>query len=306
MRRYAARRVVGLVPILFAVSFLIFGAVRLLPGDPARLMAGPQATQDSVDGMRARLGLDRPFPVQYAVFLERALQGDFGVSIRSKRSVVMEVAIRVPPTIGLAVTAYAIALAFGLGIGVAAAAARGGWIDHAVMAVTVLAASTANFWLALMGMALFAVQLQWLPLLGAGDWRHYVLPAATLAVLPMALVARMTRSSMLDVMQQDYIRTARAKGVREFLVQTRHALRNALLPVITLVGLNFGGLLGGAVVTETVFNWPGIGRLLVDSVKMRDYPVIQAVTLLAVTSVVLVNLLADLLTAAVDPRIRLG
>ena len=306
MGRFVARRLLGLVPILLAVSVLIFGAVRLLPGDPARIMAGPQATQDAVDGMRARLGLDRPLPVQYGVFLAGALQGDFGESIRSKRPVLDEVAIRVPNTLALAFVSYALALAVGLAVGVLAAVFRGGVIDHLVMAVTVLAASTANFWVALMGMAVFAVQLRWLPLLGGGSWQHYVLPAVTLSLLPTALIARMTRSSMLEVMQLDYVRTARAKGLTERVVQIRHALRNALLPVITLVGLNFGGLLGGAVVTESVFNWPGIGRLLVDSVRFRDYPVIQCVTLLAVTAVVLANLAADLMTAAIDPRVRLG
>ena len=306
MGRFVARRLLGLVPILLAVSVLIFGAVRLLPGDPARIMAGPQATQDAVDGMRARLGLDRPLPVQYGVFLAGALQGDFGESIRSKRPVLDEVAIRVPNTLALAFVSYALALAVGLAVGVLAAVFRGGVIDHLVMAVTVLAASTANFWVALMGMAVFAVQLRWLPLLGGGSWQHYVLPAVTLSLLPTALIARMTRSSMLEVMQLDYVRTARAKGLTERVVQIRHALRNALLPVITLVGLNFGGLLGGAVVTESVFNWPGIGRLLVDSVRFRDYPVIQCVTLLAVTSVVLANLAADLMTAEIDPRVRLG
>jgi glutathione transport system permease protein len=305
MTRFILRRLLGLIPILLAVSLLIFGAVRLLPGDPARILAGPQATQDAVDSMRERLGLDRPFLVQYASFLRHAVQGDFGESIRSKRSVGYEVSIRLPFTVALALVSYAITLLVGLTTGVAAAVFRGSVLDHAVMAFTVLAASTANFWLALMGMALFAVQLRWLPLLGAGGWQNFVLPGVTLAVLPTALVARMTRSSMLDVMGQDYVRTARAKGLGEFVVQTRHALRNALLPVITVVGLNFGGLLGGAVVTESVFNWPGIGRLLVDSVRFRDYPVIQCITLLAVVSVMLANLAADLVIASIDPRIRL-
>lgn len=305
MPRFILRRLLGLIPILLAVSLLIFGAVRLLPGDPARILAGPQATQDAVDSMRERLGLDRPFLIQYGSFLTHAMQGDFGESIRSKRSVGYEVSIRLPFTIALALVSYAIALLVGLTTGMAAAVFRGSLLDHAVMALTVLAASTANFWLALMGMALFAVQLRWLPLLGAGGWQNFVLPSVTLAVLPTALVARMTRSSMLDVMGQDYVRTARAKGLGEFVVQTRHALRNALLPVVTVVGLNFGGLLGGAVVTESVFNWPGIGRLLVDSVRFRDYPVIQCITLLAVISVMLANLAADLITAAIDPRIRL-
>jgi glutathione transport system permease protein len=172
------------------------------------------------------------------------------------------------------------------------------------MLATVLAASMANFWLALMAMAVFAVQLRWLPLLGAGSWPHYVMPAVTLGLLPAALVARMTRSAMLEAIGQDYVRTARAKGLRPHVVMLRHALRNALIPVVVTVGLNFGGLLGGAVLTESVFNWPGIGRLLVDSVRFRDYPVIQCITLLAVTAVVLANLGADVAAAAIDPRIR--
>lgn len=303
---YVLRRLAGLPPILLAVSFLVFGAVRLLPGDPARLMAGPEATQDAVDSMRARLGLDRNFLVQYGVFLAHAAQGDFGQSIRSKRAVTYEVGIRFPYTVALAVAAYALALVVGLVAGVAAAVGRGGWADHVVMAGTVLAASIANFWVALMAMAVFAVQLRWLPLLGAGSAAHYVMPAATLALLPAALVARMTRASLLEAMRQDYVRTARAKGLGERIVLLRHALRNALGPVVTTVGLNFGGLLGGAVVTESVFNWPGIGRLLVDSVRFRDYPVIQCITLLAVTAVVVVNLVTDLVMAGLDPRMRLG
>jgi len=304
MGRMVLRRLLGLPPILLAVSLLVFAAVRVLPGDPARLMAGPEATQDAVDAMRVRMGFDRPFLVQYGRFLGGVLRGDFGTSIRSKRPVTYEVGIRFPYTLGLALLAYALALLVGVLAGVAAAVTRGRWPDHLVMLATVLAASMANFWLALMAMAVFAVQLRWLPLLGAGSWSHYVMPAVTLGLLPAALVARMTRSAMLEAIGQDYVRTARAKGLRPHVVMLRHALRNALIPVVVTVGLNFGGLLGGAVVTESVFNWPGIGRLLVDSVRFRDYPVIQCITLLAVTAVVLANLGADVAAAAIDPRIR--
>ncbi len=304
--RYLARRLLALPLVLLGVSFLVFGAVRLLPGDPAQIMAGPEATGAAVDAMRTRLGMDRPFPLQYAAFLARALQGDLGISLRSHRPVQREIADRFPYTLALACSSYAMALLVGILAGVAAALARGRPLDAAVMLLSILAGSLAHFWLALMGMDLFAVRLEWLPLLGAGDWTHYVLPTLSLGLLPTAVIARMTRSSMLEVMQQDYVRTARAKGLWPLRVTFRHALRNALVPIITIAGLNFGALLGGAVVIESVFNWPGIGRMLVDAVRTRDYPAIQGLVLLAVVCVVLVNLAADLLIAAVDPRIRFG
>ncbi len=304
MGRYLARRLLTLPLILLGVSFLIFATVRLLPGDPARIMAGPQATGEDVAAMRTRLGLDQPFPLQYAIFLGHAVQGDLGLSLRSKRPVRAEIADRFPYTLALACTSYAMAIVAGTLAGVAGALFRGGAVDAGVMLGSILAGSLANFWLALMGMDLFAVRLGWLPLFGAGDWTHYVLPTLALGLLPTALIARMTRSSMLEILQQDYIRTARAKGLAQWRVTFRHALRNAVVPIVTIVGLNFGGLLGGAVVTETVFNWPGIGRMLIDSVRMRDYPAIQGLVLLAVCCVVLVNLLADFIIAAIDPRIR--
>ncbi|MGF6233572.1 glutathione transport system permease protein [Inquilinus ginsengisoli] len=304
MKVYLVRKLVALPLILLGVSFLIFGAVRMLPGDPARIMAGPQATQDAVDGMRARLGLDQPFLLQYGLFLSRAAQGDFGESIKSKKPVIDEVGERFPYTLSLAVVSYAAAILIGVAAGMLAAVYRNAWPDQAVMIAAIGGASVANFWLALMMMNLFAVQLRWLPLLGAGGWLNYVMPAVALGLLPAALIARMTRSSMLEVIGQDYIRTARAKGLGPRVIYRKHALRNALIPIVTIVGLNFGGLLGGAVVTESVFNWPGIGRLLVDAVRYRDYPIIQGVTLLTVTAVVVVNFLADLLIAAINPRIR--
>lgn len=304
MKAYILRKLIGLPLILISVSLLIFLALRALPGDPARLMAGPEATQEAVDAMRSRLGLDRGLVHQYAQFAIDAGQGDLGTSIRSKLPVTSEIAERMPYTLALALTAYLLAMAIGIPAGMVGAIYRHGWPDHAVMFLAILGASIANFWLALMAMNTFSVKLGWLPLLGASNWKSFILPSVTLAVLPAALIARMTRSSMIEVLGQDYIRTARAKGVSVASIYWSHALRNALIPIITIVGLNFGALIGGAVVTESVFNWPGIGRLLVDSVRYRDYPVIQGVTLVAVTGVVLANFIAEMLIAALNPRIR--
>jgi glutathione transport system permease protein len=305
MKAYIAKKLLSLPLVLIGVSLLVFVALRALPGDPARLMAGPEATQEAVDNMTARLGLDRSLPAQYASFAYGAIRGDLGTSIKSKLPVVSEIGERLPFTIGLAITAYLLAIAVGVPAGMLAAIYRHGWPDQLVMVLAIAGASIANFWLALMAMNTFSVQLGWLPLLGASSWKSFILPSVTLAVLPTAVIARMTRSSMIEVMSQDYIRTAYAKGVAPRNVYWSHALRNALLPIITIVGLNFGSLMGGAVVTESVFNWPGIGRFLVDAVRYRDYPVIQGVTLVAVTGVVLMNLLAELLIAVLNPKIRL-
>ena len=304
MFTYLFRKVAMLPVVLLAVSLLIFSAVRQLPGDPARVMAGPQATQEAVDAMHERLGLGRPFAVQYQVFLSGALRGDLGESLHSKLPVTQDIAERLPYTAALALTSYLFAILVGLSTGIFAAIYRGSWFDHVAMILAILGASVANFWLALMALTLFSVQLGWLPLLGADSWKSYILPSVTLGVLPAALIARMTRASMLENINQDYVRTARAKGLGSGAVYLRHTLRNALIPIVTIVGLNFGGLLGGAVITETVFNWPGLGRLLVDAVRFRDYAVIQGVTLLTVIIVVSTNLLVDVLLSAIDPRIR--
>lgn len=305
MKAYIAKKLLSLPLILVGVSLLVFVAIRALPGDPARLMAGPEATQEAVDNMTTRLGLDRSLPAQYGSFALDALQGDLGISIKSKLPVVREIGERLPFTLGLAITAYLIAIGLGVPAGMIAAIYRHGWPDQAVMILAIMGASVANFWLALMAMNTFSVQLGWLPLLGATSWKSFIMPSVTLAVLPTAVIARMTRSSMIEVMNQDFIRTAYAKGVTPARIYWNHALRNALIPIITIVGLNFGSLIGGAVVTESVFNWPGLGRFLVDAVRYRDYPVIQGVTLVAVTGVVLMNFFAELLIAFVNPRIRL-
>ncbi|WEX11018.1 ABC transporter permease [Chelativorans sp. AA-79] len=306
MHRYILRKLISLPFILIGVSLLVFIAIRMLPGEPARVMAGPEATQEAVDAMTVRLGLDRSIPEQYLTFSANALRGDFGESIRSRLPVWNEIADRLPYTVALAITAYIFAIGIGVPSGMLAAIYRNRWPDYIVMVLAIAGASIANFWLALMAMNYFSVHLGWLPLLGASSWQSYILPSITLAVLPMAVIARMTRSSMIEVLSQDYIRTARAKGVPNSSVYWSHALRNALIPIVTIVGLNFGGLIGGAVVTETVFNWPGIGRLLVDAVRYRDYPVIQGVTMVAVFGVVIINFAAEMVIAALNPRIRFG
>src|SRR4051812_13057591 len=304
MKAYIVKKLLALPLILIGVSLLVFVAIRALPGDPARMMAGPEATQEAVDNMTTRLGLDRSLPEQYASFAYGAVRGDLGTSIKSKLPVTAEIAERLPFTLGLAITAYLIAIGLGVPAGMIAAIYRHGWPDQAVMILAIMGASVANFWLALMAMNTFSVQLGWLPLLGATSWKSFIMPSVTLAVLPTAVIARMTRSSMIEVMNQDFIRTAYAKGVTPARIYWNHALRNALIPIITIVGLNFGSLIGGAVVTESVFNWPGIGRLLVDAVRYRDYPVIQGVTLVAVTGVVVMNFLAEMTIAALNPKIR--
>ncbi len=304
MRNYWLRKVLALPAILLVAAFLIFWAVRLLPGDPARLMAGMQADAKVVSAARTRLGLDKPFPVQFALFLRHAVHGDLGISIRSHKPVAQEIAESFPYTFALASISYVLAVSLGITAGVLAAIYSGRTLDHLVMVTAILGASIANFWLALMAMDLFAVQLAWVPLLGANQWRSYVLPAITLALLPGAVIARMCRGSMLDIIHQDYIRTARAKGLSNTRVYVNHALRNALIPIITIVGMNFASLLGGAVITETVFNWPGLGRLMVDAVRYRDYATIQGITLLTVTLVIAVNFAVDVLLGLIDPRIR--
>ena len=304
MNSYLARRILAVPFLLLLASFLIFFAVRLLPGDPARLLAGMQADQTVVEGVRHRLGFDRPVPLQYVLFLDRALHGDLGISIRSGKPVEQEIADRFPYTVALTSCSYAFAIAFGVTAGITAAAFRGTILDTLVTTSAVFIGSIPNYWLALMAMDLFCVQLGLLPLLGAQSWKSYMLPSLTLGFLPAAIIARMTRASMLEILSQDYIRTARAKGLSSFKVYGKHALKNALLPILTIAGMNFAGLLGGAVITETVFNWPGIGRLIVDAVRYRDYSTIQGVTLLTVLIVVAMNLLVDILIGVFNPRIR--
>ncbi|ENY5348771.1 MULTISPECIES: ABC transporter permease [Klebsiella] len=304
MKAYVIKKLLSLPLILLGASLIVFMAIRMLPGDPARLMAGPQATQDDVSRMHARLGLDDPLAVQYGHFVSGMLKGDFGTSLKSGQPVSAEMSERVPYTLGLALLAWMMAVILGIPMGMCAAIYRNHVADHVLMLVAIAGASIANFWLALIAMDTFSVKLGWLPLLGAEGWKSYILPSVCLGIFPMAVMSRMTRSSMVDVLGEDYIRTARAKGLAPFQVYFKHALRNALIPIVTIIALNFGSLIGGAVVTESVFNWPGIGRYLVDSVRYRDYPVIQGVTMITVASVVVMNLVGEMIIARINPKIR--
>jgi peptide/nickel transport system permease protein len=302
--RYLARRVLVAIPTLFGVATIVFCIVRLIPGDPARVMAGEAAGDDVVARIRANLGLDEPIPIQYARFLTNLLRADLGRSIRTGDTTLNEIMLRLPNTVELAVLATLIGALLGITLGIIAATNRGKAIDVLVSAVSVSGMSLPTYWLGLMLVIVFAVNLRWLPASGAEDARGVVLPTVTLAALSTALIARMSRSAMLEVLGQDYVRTARAKGVSERRLLLRHCLPNALLPIVTVIALQFGALLGGAVLTETIFSWPGMGRLLVDSIFARDYPVVQGCVLLFSVGFIFVNLLADVLYAVVDPRIR--
>ena len=303
MIRYILRRIVLLIPLLFGVSVLIFVIIRLIPGDPARLALGAEATEDQVQLMRRQWGLDQPLPVQYAYWIGHALQGDWGRSTVSRVPASDEIGLRLPATLRLAACSVLIACVLGVGFGVLAAVRHNTWLDRLSMVIALLGVCTPSFWLGLMLILVFSVQLGWLPSFGQGGLDHLLLPSLTLGAGAAALIARVTRSSLLEVMSADYLRTARAKGLAEHLVVGRHALRNALIPVVTLLGLEFGGLLAGAIVTETVFAYPGIGLLLVNSIGNRDFAVIQPALLLFAFQFVLVNLVVDILYAVVDPRI---
>ena len=304
MLHYVARRLVAAVPTLLGVSVVVFMMVRLLPGDPARIVAGLLATESEVEHIRHQLGLDQPAPAQYATFLTRLLHFDLGTSVRSGQPVTSEVLARLPWTVELAVTSIAVAAALGIAGGMLAALYHNQKLDSLISAVMLFGISMPVYWFGLMLIAIFAIKLQWLPAAGSQDPGAWILPTLTLAAFSVALIARMTRSAMLDVLRADYVRTARAKGLVERAVVYGHALRNALLPIVTVVGHQFGTLLGGAVLTETVFGWPGMGQLLVDALFARDYPVVQGVVLTFSALFILVNLAVDLLYGVIDPRIH--
>ncbi len=304
MLQFVIGRVLGLAPTLAIVAILVFLFVHLLPGDPARLAAGPDATPQTVELVRQDLGLDKSLPEQFARFVGGALRGDFGKSLRTKRPVSTEIAERFMPTFWLTVWAMSWSVAIGMVIGTLSAIWRNRWPDRVGMTLAVSGISFPAFALGMLLMQIFSVQLHWLPTVGADSWRHYILPSLTLGAAVAAIMARFTRSSFVDILQDDYIRTARAKGLPETVVVLKHGLRNALIPVVTMMGLQFGFLLGGSIVVEVVFNWPGMGRLLVDAVDMRDYPVIQAEVLLFSLEFILINLIVDVLYAVINPTIR--
>jgi ABC-type dipeptide/oligopeptide/nickel transport system permease component len=289
---------------LWGVSILVFVILRVLPGDPAKMLLPEGAPHSAVEELNRQLGLREPLYVQYAIFLHSVFRGDFGQSFQYRSPALAVVVERIPATIHLTLAAMALTIGFGVLIGIVAAVRPGTTYDYTGTIVAVLGQSLPNFWLGIMLILLFGVTLRWLPTSGFQSWQHLILPSITLAAYPTALVARLTRSSMLEILSQDYIRTVRAKGLSEWGVVLRHAFKNATIPVLTVIGLQIGTLLGGAVITESVFAWPGMGKLVVDAIFFRDFPVVQTILILSATIFVLINLLVDVLYTFIDPRIR--
>ena len=302
--RYIVGRVLAIVPVLFIVSIVVSLMVHLTPGDPVKVMMGQSgASAEEIEQIRTELGLDKPLPVQYVRFLHDLVTGQLR-SIRTHQSVVQQYLELFPYTLQLAVVSLLVATVVGMILGVVAATHQNSWLDSFSMAVGFLGVSIPNFWLALVLIYVFAVSLNWLPATGAGGPKLLILPATVLALEQVALIARLIRANMVEVLQEDYIKTARSKGLQESSVQWGHALRNAMLPTITLMGLNFGYLLSGAIIIETVFARPGIGRLIVEAILNKDFPVVQGAVLLTATVYLLVNLLTDISYSLIDPRIR--
>ncbi len=305
MFKYFIKRLVAILPVLFVVSILAFAFVHLLPGDPARMMAGSDADETTIEMLRKEMGMDRPLPVQYLTYMKNLATGDLGKSLRTKLPVYDEIMLRYWPTMYLAITGMAWSVIIGVLFGAVAAIYNGKWQDYTAMLLSVSGISVPQFWLGLLAIQLFAVHLGWLPVAGyTGKFSELILPSFTLGATVAAVMARFTLSAFLDVLDEEYISTARAKGVAESLVMWKHAFRNALIPVVTMVGLQFGFLLGGSVVVETVFAWPGIGRYMIEAVGVRDYPVLQALLLLYSFHFVFINLLVDMVYALINPEIR--
>jgi peptide/nickel transport system permease protein len=303
MTRYITSRVLSTIPVLLIVSVLVFFMIHLVPGDPVQIMLGESgASAAQIASIRAQLGLDRPLPVQYGQFVKQVMTGQVR-SIRTQQPVVQAFWHLFPNTLQLTVASLLLAAVFGIVLGVIAATHQHTWIDTVAMAGSFLGVSMPNFWLALLLIYFFAVRLGWLPATGAGTAKQLILPAVVLALQQIALIARLVRAHMIEVLQEEYIKTARAKGLRERSVLWGHALRNACLPIVTLLGLNFGYLLSGTVIIETVFARPGIGRYIVDGILQKDFPLVQAAVLMTATIYLLVNLLTDLSYALIDPRI---
>ncbi|MGH2559084.1 MAG: ABC transporter permease [Thermomicrobiales bacterium] len=327
MLRYIGHRVVLLLPVLLGITVFVFLIMHLIPGDPALVLLGQDASRDEIDRLNRALGLDRPLPVQLGRYVARVAQGDLGDSIFQSRPVGVIVLDALPATIELAVAALAVAALIGVPLGVLSAVRQNSIFDYGTMILAQLGVSMPIFWLGILLILVFSVRLGWLPTFGRGEplldalgeavsgngtgtlresLRHLAMPAVALGFTAAALITRMVRSSVIEVLAQDYIRTARAKGLREQAVVVRHALRNALLPVVTIIGLQFGALLGGAVITETIFAWPGVGRLVVTAIGQRDFPLVQGAVLILALLFSLVNLVVDLLYAWIDPQISYG
>jgi len=303
--QYLVRRALAAVPVLLGISVAVFLMMHMVPGDPAKMMLGELAVQkEAVDNMRRQLGLDDPIPVQYWRFLKGAVRGDLGRSILENQPVARMIWQVLPSTIELTLAGLGIAIVLGFILGVTAAVRQNSWVDNASMVMALWGVSMPSFWMGLLLIFLFSLKLGWLPATGQGGIERLLMPAFTLGYLASAVIARLVRSSMLEVLRQDYVRTARAKGLRDRLVIYRHALRNALIPVVTVLGLQFGALLGGAVVVETVFSRPGIGRLAVTSILSKDFQVTQGTVLMSAVFYTLVNIAVDFSYALLDPRIR--
>ena len=304
MARFLARRLALTIPVLLGVATLVFSLIHFIPGDPAQAMLGEAAPQADVDELRRSLGLDRPLLEQYGAFLGGLVRGDLGTSLRTGQPVATQILERMPATLELAAAAMIVAICVSIPLGIAAAIRRGTALDHAAMTLALTGVSVPNFWLGPLLAIVFAVELGWLPVSGRGTPQHLILPAISLGAALAAILARMTRASMLEELREPYVQAARARGVSRLRAVVRHAFRNSLIPVVTLVGLQFGAVLTGAVITETIFAWPGIGRLLIQSIGFRDYPLVQGCILLIAITYVGVNLLTDLVYGVLDPRIR--
>jgi ABC-type dipeptide/oligopeptide/nickel transport system permease component len=302
--RYLVRRILLTIPVLLGVATLVFSLIHLVPGDPAQAMLGDGAAPQDIADLRASLGLDRPLLEQYATFLRHAIAGDLGRSFRTGQPVTAMIVERIPATAELAVAAMIVAILIALPLGVIAAVWRGTAADYGAMTFALAGVSIPNFWLGPLLAIVFAVELGWLPVSGRGTLAHLILPAISLGLALAAILARMTRASLLDELRELYVRAARARGASRASAITAHALRNSLVPLLTIVALQFGAVLTGAVITETIFAWPGIGRLLIQSIGFRDYPMVQGCILLIAVTYVTVNLITDLMYGVLDPRIR--
>ena len=305
MLKYITRRILAMIPVVIGITFIVFMIMKMAPGDPARMILGDNATPEAVEALREEMGLNDNYLVQYGRYMINLCKGDMGTSYKNNRPVVDEVMTRVPATFKLAFVSAIVSILIAIPLGVLAAVKQGTLFDNASMVVSLIGISMPAFWLALMLMLKFSLQLKWFPVQGANDgWRSYVLPAIAIGFMNMAAIARTTRSSMLETIRQDYIRTALSKGISEQEVISHHAFRNALIPTVTIVGVQLGGLLGGAVLTETVFAWPGLGRLMVEAVNARDVPTVLGCIVILSIGFSIVNLVVDLLYGLIDPRVR--
>lgn len=306
MLKYIIKRIIGVIPTLIIVTTFVFFFVRLIPGDPARLVAGPQATLEDVEVVREELGLNKPIVTQYVDYVAGLFHGDLGMSLRTKRPVATEVSLRYMNTVKLTLGSLAWSVVAGVLLGVWSGKHRSKWQDYTGMTMAISGISMPSFWIGFLLIMVFSVNLKWLPTTGADSWKSFILPSIALGTSIAAIIARFTRSSIIEVMKEDYIRTARAKGLRERTVIWKHAFRNAMISVVTVVGLQFGFLLGGSVVTESVFAFPGLGSLLVESVNYRDYNAIQSLILIFSLHFVVINLVVDILYALLNPEIKLN